>query len=451
MQKILVIDDEKGIRDSLSLIFQMEGYEAQSVDNAKSGLVLIDAGSRYDFIICDIKLPGMGGMEFLEEIRERDLSPIIIMISAYGSVESSIEAIKKGADDYINKPVNSEELTLRMRMAEERRRLRQKNIYLEKEIGMRGEFRDIIYESAPMEEAVMLAEKASRFKTTVLISGESGTGKELIAKAIHNGSPRREAPFIAVNCAAIPETLLESELFGYVKGAFSGADATKRGLLEEAHGGTLFLDEIGEFPLPLQPKLLRVLQDGEIRRLGDTVLIKTDTKVIAATSRDLPAEVMNGRFRNDLYYRLSVFPVSIPPLRERKEDVPVLVRHFIAKHNRQLKRRIVDTTPEVISELMEYDWPGNVRELENVIERAMILSDSEYINKIDIGAFPPKRNLNPEAWTDTLTYEEARQRIEKSYIEKALSDAHGNRTKAAKMLGISRRSLLYKLKEQKEN
>ncbi|MCI0480936.1 MAG: sigma-54 dependent transcriptional regulator, partial [Candidatus Dadabacteria bacterium] len=375
----------------------------------------------------------------------------IIMISAYGSVESSIEAIKKGADDYINKPINPDELTLRMRMAEERQRLRQKNIYLEREIDMRGEFRDIIYESALMEEAINLSEKASQFRTTVLISGESGTGKELIAKAIHNGSPRKEAPFIAVNCAAIPETLMESELFGYVKGAFSGADSSKRGLIEEAHGGTLFLDEIGEFPLPLQPKLLRVLQDGEIRRLGDTKLIKTDTKVIAATSRDLLLEVMNGRFRNDLYYRLSVFPVSIPPLRDRREDVPVLVRHFIAKHNRQLKRRIIDTTPEVMSELMDYDWPGNVRELENVIERAMILSDSEYINKIDIGAFLPKRNFNPEAWTDTLTYEEARQRIEESYIEKALSDARGNRTKAAKMLGISRRSLLYKLKEQKEN
>lgn len=451
MQKILVIDDEKGIRDSLSLIFQMEGYEAESVDNARYGLELIDGGNRYDFIICDIKLPGMGGMEFLEEIRERDLSPIIIMISAYGSVESSIEAIKKGADDYINKPLNSEELILRMRMAEERQRLRQKNIYLEKEIGMRGEFRDIIYESAPMEEAIKLSEKASQFRTTVLISGESGTGKELIAKAIHNGSPRKEAPFIAVNCAAIPETLLESELFGYAKGAFSGADSSKRGLIEEAHGGTLFLDEIGEFPSSLQPKLLRFLQDGDIRRLGDTKLIKTDTKVIAATSRDLLLEVMNGRFRNDLYYRLSVFPVSVPPLRDRKEDVPVLVRHFIAKHNRHLKRRIIDTTPEVMSELMDYHWPGNVRELENVIERAMILSDSEYITKIDIGAFLPKRNLNPEAWTDTLTYEEARQRIEKSYIEKALSDARGNRTKAAKMLGISRRSLLYKLKEQKEN
>ncbi|HET7288801.1 MAG TPA: sigma-54 dependent transcriptional regulator [Thermodesulfobacteriota bacterium] len=450
MQKILVIDDEKGIRDSLSMIFGIEGYEAVSLDNAKAGLSLIDEGERYDFIICDIKLPGMGGMEFLEEIRERDLAPVIIMISAYGTVESSIEAIKKGADDYINKPIITEELILRMRMAEERRRLRQRTVYLEKEIGTRGEFGDIIYVSSQMEEVIRLAEKASQYKTTVLISGESGTGKELIAKAIHNGSPRRDAPFMAVNCAAIPETLLESELFGYAKGAFSGADSSKRGLIEEAHGGTLFLDEIGEFPLTLQPKLLRVLQEGEIRRLGDTRLIKTDLKIIAATSRDLARETERGRFRNDLYYRLNVLPVTIPPLRERKEDVPPLVRYFIAKHNRRLNRRITDATPEAMSEIMSYDWPGNVRELENAVERAMILSDSEYIQKIDIGATLPKRGPSPESWIETLTYEEARHRIEKSYIEKALAESRGNRTKAARILGISRRSLLYKLKEQKE-
>ncbi|MEW6143694.1 MAG: sigma-54 dependent transcriptional regulator [Thermodesulfobacteriota bacterium] len=451
MQKILVIDDEKGIRDSLSLIFKMEGYEAESVDNAKSGLALIDEGNRFDFIICDIKLPGMGGMEFLEEMRERDLSPVIIMISAYGTVDSSIEAIKKGADDYINKPINTEELVLRMRMAVERQRLRLKNIYLEKEIGARGEFRDIVYESERMEEVIKLSEKASQFKTTVLISGESGTGKELIAKAIHNGGPWKEGPFIAVNCAAIPETLMESELFGYAKGAFSGADSSKRGLIEEAHGGTLFLDEIGEFPLSLQSKLLRVLQEGEMRRLGDTKLMKTDSRVIAATSRDLVRDVEDGRFRNDLYYRLSVFPITIPPLRERKEDIPPLVGHFIAKYNGRLKRRIAGTAPEVMTVLMNYDWPGNVRELENVIERAMILSDSEYIQKIELGEAQQKKSPSPESWFDTLSYEEARHRIERSYIEKALADARGNRTKAAKILGISRRSLLYKLKEQKEN
>jgi len=448
MQKILIIDDEKGIRDSLSMIFGIEGFEAVSVDNARAGLTLIDQGERYDFIICDIKLPGIGGMEFLGEIRERDLAPVIIMISAYGTVESSIEAIKKGADDYINKPINTDELILRMRMAEERRRLRQKTEYLEREIGARGEFGDIIYASTQMEEVIRLAEKAGQYKTTVLISGESGTGKELIAKAIHNGSPRKEAPFIAVNCAAIPETLIESELFGYSKGAFSGADSSRRGLIEAAHGGTLFLDEIGEFPLLLQPKLLRVLQEGELRRLGDNRLIKTDLKIIAATSRDLARETGRGRFRNDLYYRLNVLPITVPPLRERKEDIQPLVRYFIAKCNRRLNRRIADAAPEAMSEIMNYNWPGNVRELENAIERAMILSDSEYIKKIDLGAYRTKRGPDAGSLTETVTYEEARKIVESSFIEKALAESRGNRTKAAKILGISRRSLLYKLKER---
>lgn len=447
MQRILVIDDEKGIRDSLSLILHMEGYEVESVDNAKTGLGLIDRGSRYDFIICDIKLPGMSGMEFLGEMRERDIASIIIMISAYGTVESSIDAIKKGADDYINKPINPEELILRMRMAQERQLLRVKNIYLQKEIGARGDFSDIVYASEKMAAVIKLSEKASQFKTTVLISGESGTGKELIAKAIHNSGGRKEAPFIAVNCAAIPEALLESELFGYVKGAFSGADGSKRGLMEEAHGGTLFLDEIGEFPLPLQPKLLRVLQEEEIRRLGDTKLIKIDVRVVAATSRDLDHEVKNGGFRNDLYYRINVFPISIPPLRERKEDIPLLVRHFIDKYNRELSHRIKDVMPEVMSELMNYGWPGNVRELENAVERAMILCDSVYISQVEVGAADSKGSFSPGSWISTFTYDEARKRIERAYIEQALSDARGNRTKAAKILGISRRSLLYKLKE----
>lgn len=451
MQKILVIDDEKGIRDSLSMIFGLEGYESASVDNARAALSLIDEGDRYDFIICDIKLPGMGGMEFLQEIRERDLSPVIIMISAYGTFESSIEAIRKGADDYINKPINTDELILRMRMAEERRRLRQRTEYLEREVGGRGEFGDIIYVSMQMDDVIRLAEKASQYKTSVLITGESGTGKELIAKAIHNGSPRKNAPFIAVNCAAIPETLIESELFGYAKGAFSGADSSKRGLIEEARGGTLFLDEIGEFPLQLQPKLLRVLQEGEMRRLGDTRLIKTDFKTIAATSRDLVHETGRGRFRSDLYYRLNVLPITIPPLRERKEDIPPLVRYFIAIYNRRLSRRIVDVTPEAMSELMSYDWPGNVRELENAIERAMILSDSERITEIDLGTALAKKSPGPQSLTEMMTYEEARKSIEDTFIDKALAETRGNRTKAAKILGISRRSLLYKLKDRKQS
>jgi len=450
-QKVLVIDDEKGIRETLSLILGMENFEVEAVENAFEGLSRLDAGEAFDFIICDIRLPGMGGIEFLKEARGRDIEPVIIMISAYGTIENSIEAIQAGAADYINKPINSEELMLRMRMAEERQKLKARNDYLERELGMAGDTGELIYKSARMAEVMELSRKASQFRMTVLITGESGTGKELVAKAIHAGGPRKDAPFIAVNCAAIPETLIESELFGYSKGAFTGAENARRGLIEEANGGTLFLDEIGELPMLLQPKLLRVLQEGEIRRLGDTKILKVDVRVIGATSCDLERDVADGRFRNDLYYRLNVFPVRVPPLRERKEDIPALVAHFIAKYGRHVNRRVSGAAPEVISELSSYDWPGNVRELENVVERAIILSDSEYITRIDKLAAGSGPGAAIKDWMGRLSFNEARQEIERAYIERALAETGGNRTRAAKVLGISRRSLLYKLKEQEES
>jgi two-component system response regulator AtoC len=450
-QKILVIDDEKGIRETLSLILGMEGYDVETTGNAADGLSRMDSGEAYDFIICDIRLPGMGGIEFLKEALEREAPAVIIMISAYGTMENSIEAIKAGAADYINKPINSEELILRMRMAEERQKLKVRNDYLERELGIAGEPGEIIYSSAKMDEVIELSRKASQFKTTVLITGESGTGKELVAKAIHSGSPRKDSPFVAVNCAAIPEALIESELFGYAKGAFTGADGARRGLIEEAGGGTLFLDEIGELPMQLQPKLLRVLQESEIRRLGDTKVIKVDVRVIGATSRDLEQDVADGRFRNDLFYRLNVFPVKIPPLRERKEDIPGLVAHFIAKYGRHVNRRVREATPEVIAELSTYDWPGNVRELENVVERAIILSDSEYITRIEKVTGESGPGAAIKDWIGRVSFNEAKQEIERAYIERALTETGGNRTRAAKVLGISRRSLLYKLKEHEES
>ncbi|MGD9653533.1 MAG: sigma-54-dependent transcriptional regulator, partial [Candidatus Dadabacteria bacterium] len=413
-QKVLVIDDEKGIRETLSLILGMENFEVEAVENAFEGLSRLDAGEAFDFIICDIRLPGMGGIEFLKEARGRDIEPVIIMISAYGTIENSIEAIQAGAADYINKPINSEELMLRMRMAEERQKLKARNDYLERELGMAGDTGELIYKSARMAEVMELSRKASQFRTTVLITGESGTGKELVAKAIHAGGPRKDAPFIAVNCAAIPETLIESELFGYSKGAFTGAENARRGLIEEANGGTLFLDEIGELPMLLQPKLLRVLQEGEIRRLGDTKILKVDVRVIGATSCDLERDVADGRFRNDLYYRLNVFPVRVPPLRERKEDIPALVAHFIAKYGRHVNRRVSGAAPEVISELSSYDWPGNVRELENVVERAIILSDSEYITRIDKLAAGSGPGAAIKDWMGRLSFNEARQEIERA-------------------------------------
>jgi two-component system response regulator AtoC len=445
MANVLVIDDEVGVRESLSLILSMEGYQVESAESGLSAVKLIDDGKNYDFIICDIRMPGMDGIQFLKEIKNRDLGSILIMISAYGTVETSLEAIKCGADDYINKPINPDELILRMRMAEEKKRLRREIISLRRELGKGKGFEEIVFASEKIKGVVEFAKRISEYKTTVLITGESGTGKELIARAIHETSPRRDKPFVAVNCAAIPDTLLESELFGYVKGAFSGAHGTKKGLFEEAHGGTLFLDEIGEFPLQLQPKLLRVLQEEEIRRLGDTKTVKIDVRIITATSRDLGQDVRQGIFREDLYYRLNILPVHIPPLRERKEDIAILLEHFLQKYNQKLNRKIKGVSPSAMSEILEYPWPGNVRELENVIERAMILTDSEYIQRIDLSLRENDFRMN--TLIDSLSLEEAWQRLEKAYIEKALSKTDGNRTQAAKLLGLSRRALLYKLKQ----
>jgi two-component system, NtrC family, response regulator AtoC len=450
-QKILVVDDEKGIRESLTIILEMEGFEVKSAPDTDRALELVRQSKRFDFIICDIRLPGRNGIGFLKEIREMGVSSVVIMISAYGTIETSIEAIKTGADDYINKPINPEELILRMRMAKERKELQIENMNLKKELGFMGELKQIVYSSDVMKGVLELSMKAAQFKTTVLITGESGTGKELIAKTVHNNSKRKDSPFVAVNCAAIPETLMESELFGYVKGAFSGASTDKTGLIEEAAEGTLFLDEIGEIPLSLQPKLLRVLQEQEIRRLGDTKTKNVDLRVIAATSLDIVQAAKEGSFREDLFYRLNVFPIHIPPLRERKDEIPLLVSHFITKYNQKLSRSVKDVAPEVMAGMMQHEWSGNIRELENVIERAMILSDTDYIANIDLMNGDKKDNNKIDTWLSSLSFEEAKQKIERKYIERALTETGGNRTRAAKILGISRRSLIYKLKEYQEH
>ncbi|MGH7908374.1 MAG: sigma-54 dependent transcriptional regulator, partial [Thermodesulfobacteriota bacterium] len=374
-----------------------------------------------------------------------DLGSIVIMISAYGTVETSIEAIKCGASDYVNKPINTDELFLRMRMAEERERLRRQNLLLRKGLGKDDGFEAIVFSSDKMGEVLDFAKRVSEYKTTVLITGESGTGKELIAHAIHARSPRKNGAFVAINCSAIPESLLESELFGYVKGAFSGASQSKRGLFEEANGGTLFLDEIGEFPIHLQSKLLRVLQEEEIRRLGDTKTIKVDVRIIAATSRDLNEDVKQGGFRGDLFYRLNVLPIHIPPLRERKEDISTLVDYFIKKYNEKLNRFVKGVSQQAMSELLQYPWYGNVRELENVVERAMILCDSNSIDRVNFNL--KDKNIQGDACFDSLSLDKAWQKLEKAYIEKALLESGGNRTQAAKLLGLSRRSLLYKLSQ----
>ncbi len=369
MSTVLIVDDEPGVRESMSLILKIEGYKVDTVRDAVNALRVIDSGKKYDFIVCDMKMPVMDGLEFLTEFKNREKDSIVIMISAYGTIDSSIKAIKYGASDYISKPVNIDELILRMKMSEERKKLRKENVALKKELKKEFRFEDIIYKDEKMKRIIELASKVSDYKTTVLITGESGTGKELIARSIHTNSSRKNKPFVALNCAAIPENLLESELFGYDAGAFSGANKSKPGLFEEADGGTLFLDEIGEFPLILQPKLLRALQDEEIRRLGGTKTKKIDVRILAATSKDLVRQIEINQFRADLFYRLNVMQIEIPPLRERKDDIPVLVDYFIEKFNEKLGSNVKGVTKKVLNKIIANTWHGNVRELENIIEK----------------------------------------------------------------------------------
>ena len=445
MSTVLIVDDEPGVRESMSLILKIEGYKVDTVRDGMNALKVIDSGKNYDFIICDIKMPVMDGLDFLTEFKSRKKDSIVIMISAYGTIDSSIKAIKYGASDYISKPVNTDELILRMKMAEERKKLRKENVALKKELRKEFGFEDFVYKDVKMKRIIELATKVSDYKTTVLITGESGTGKELVARSIHANSSRKDKPFVALNCAAIPENLLESELFGYDAGAFSGANKSKPGLFEEADGGTLFFDEIGEFPIMLQPKLLRALQDEEIRRLGGTKTKKVDVRILAATSRDLIQQIEVNEFRADLFYRLNVMQIEIPPLRERKDDIPVLIDYFIEKYNEKLGTNVKGVTRKVLNKIISSTWRGNVRELENVIEKTMILTDGEIIDEIEL--IKIDEQIDPKIWMNSLKMDEALSKLEKLYIEKALSENDGNRTRAAEILGISRRGLLYKIKE----
>ena len=447
MQTVLLVDDEEGIRESLTVMLQIEGFDVTSAPDPIAALKILDTKDDFDFILSDVKMPHMDGIQFLKEIKRRNIESIVIMITAYGNSETPVDAVKNGADDYIRKPIKTDELLLRMKMAEEKHKLKKDNRALRMELGKGEGFDSIVSVSKTMKDLKSFSLKASQYNSTVLITGESGTGKELVANCIHQNSPRKDGPFVAVNCAAIPETLLESELFGYLKGAFSGADSSKIGLIENANEGTLFLDEVGEFPLSLQTKLLRVLQEQEIRRLGDTKIIKVDVRIIAATNRDLEEEVKEKNFRSDLFYRLNVLPIHIPPLRTRKEDIPHLVDHFIKAFNGKLNHNVSGISNNALNSLMDYPWHGNVRELENVIERSMILNDSEIIEDIDLPDFDNRKSLALDSWIDEIPLDEAKDRVEKAYIDKALAQTNGNRTRAAELLGISRRNLLYKLKE----
>lgn len=448
MRRVLVVDDEENLRLVLRTFLRRQGYEVETAENGEEALPMID-GFGPDYVVTDVRMPRMGGMDLLSALRAKGSDATVIVMSAYGSHELALSAIQAGAYDYVSKPFKPEEVLLVLKKAEEREALRRENRALREEIARGARFEGILAKSPQMEEIFRTIAKVSQFKTTVLVMGESGVGKELVARALHTRGPRSGAPLVAVNCGAIPEALLESELFGHKKGAFTDAHQDRRGLFEEATGGTLFLDEIGELPLGLQVKLLRVLEDEKIRRLGDSKDIQVDVRIIAATHRDLASEVKAGRFREDLFYRLNVLSVLVPPLRDRKEDIPILIDHFIARNNARLGTDIRGVNGEARRLLYEYAWPGNIRELENTVERAMVLAEGDQLTAVDL----PERirdvrdPVKLQLASGELSVKKTTRYIEEVLIRRALGKTKGNRTRAAELLEISHRALLYKIKD----
>ncbi len=449
-KRLLVIDDEENMRHMLSTVLEKAGYRVDCAKDGSQGLEMID-NTLYEFILCDIKMPKMDGMAFLKAAGARLDTSTVIMMSAYGTIDTAIEAMKLGAYDYISKPFKTDEVYLTLKKAEERESLRKENLQLKERIQKISDnynFGKMIAKSKAMQSVFRLAAKAAQYKTTVLILGDSGTGKELIARAIHFQGDRSKMNLVPVNCGGIPETLLESELFGYKKGSFTGADRNKKGLFQEAHGGTIFLDEIGELPLALQVKLLRVLQENEVRPIGESKPAKIDVRVIAATAKNLEEEVNKGNFREDLFYRLNVLSIKLPPLKDRSEDIPLLCDHFIKRFNKQLDKNIQGISSAALARLLAHGWPGNVRELENAIERAVVLSEDAILTPEH---FPPdfSQGSDKESMDDMIngySLKKAQKILEKKLIIKALNETNGNRTQASRLLEISHPSLLSKIK-----
>ena len=448
--RILIIDDEENMRHMLETMLSQYGYATGTARDGAEGLAKLD-DQHFDFILCDVKMPKMSGMDFLKTGRDRLVDSTVIMMSAYGSIDMAIEAMKLGAYDFISKPFKSEEVRLTIKKAQEREQLKKENADLKKRIRRMGgglTFGNMVGRSSAMQAVFAMAVKVARFDSTVLITGESGTGKELVAQGIHRQSGRRSGPMLAVNCASIPDSLMESELFGHVKGAFTGANRSKKGLFEAAAGGTLFLDEIGEIPLALQPKLLRVLQENEIMPVGGRTPSAVNVRVVAATARDLDAEMAAGRFREDLFYRLSVVPIKLPALRGRPEDIPALCRFFINRFNETLGSAIKRISPAAMAALLAHDWPGNVRELENAIERAIVLAEGTTLEADHFSLNRSGRSARDDGAEagDGFSLKIARAELEDRLIRKALSATDGNRTHAAGLLEISHPSLLSKMK-----
>jgi two-component system response regulator AtoC len=447
--RILVIDDELGLRQTVSLILTDAGYEVQAAADGEAGLAKA-VEWQPDIILSDVRMPRLGGLEFLDRYKAAGGTAMVIVMTAYGGMELAVQAMKQGAYDYIPKPFSPDQLLLAIKKTEERESLRREVTRLRQQVTIERRFRQIVSKAPAMNAALEIAAKVAKHPSAVLITGESGTGKELVARLIHDESERADGPFIPVNCGAIPENLLESELFGYVRGAFTGADRDKPGLFESASGGTLFLDEIGEMPMPLQVKLLRVLQESEVRRLGDTRSRSVDTRILAATNRDLEEEIKQGRFRRDLYYRIAVVPIHLVPLRQRREEIPLLANYFLEQFNKKLKLRIEGIEPDAMRHLLEYPWPGNVRELENTVERGIVLASGSRITPTDLPAnitMPVASDMVPDLPDDDLSVKRHGAQLERRLIQRALERTGGNKTRAADLLELSSRALLYKIRE----
>jgi len=437
---ILVVDDEEIVRESLVEWLREEGYNAEAAEDGFKALEKLKERN-WDIALVDLKMPKMDGLELLERIKQESPDTQIIIFTAYATVHTAVQAIKKGAYDYLVKPLDPEEVSLLIERLLKSQELLKEVSFLRKELTKQYRFHDLVSKSPKMQKIFELARTVAKSNSNILILGESGTGKELLARAIHNESPRANGPFVAVSCVAIPDTLLESELFGHEKGAFTDAIAQKKGKFELAHGGTLFLDEIGDISQKMQLTLLRVLEEKEFTRVGGTKPIKVDVRIIAATNRDLQKAVQEGRFRDDLYYRLNVITIHLPPLRERKEDIPLLVQHFIEKFNLQMGKKVERISDEALRMLMQYDWPGNVRELENTIERAMVITKGKVITPEDIEIPSLQKNSPAEESEKTL------EAVERAHILRVLNETDWNIQRSAQILGIDRTTLYNKIKK----
>jgi DNA-binding NtrC family response regulator len=440
---VLIVEDEEKLRRVIELQLKTAGYEVEQAGTAEAALKLAD---RADVIITDLRLPGLSGLEMLQQLRSQDSQTPVIVMTAFGSIETAVEAMKAGAVDFLPKPFSLDHLMTVVNKALEVRTLRAENRELRAELSQRYQFDNIIGRSAPMREIFATIDRVAPTRATVLLCGESGVGKDMIARAIHHHSPRDNKPFVKINCTALPENLMESELFGYEKGAFTGANISKPGKFEQADTGTVFMDEIGDVPPAIQVKLLRVLQDREFERLGSNKVRHVDVRVIAATNVDLRAALEQGEFREDLYYRLNVLPLNIPPLRERKEDIPYLARYFVRKLSKDSGSRVESISDGAVERLMEYHWPGNVRELENAIERSLVLASGDVLEAADIRIdMAPKQRVGsadgflPEGMT--------LDSYEQSIIREALNRANGNKSQAARLLGLTRNALRYRLSQ----